>query len=97
MDFGEGSYIGLPDGNYKINLAGTGFGTFTLEKDEVANDQSSTTELFTDIPVTPLTSAELDVSSANNTAELKIDADGNGTNDLRWGQTKSLTRFYICK
>ncbi|MFA6253900.1 MAG: alpha/beta hydrolase [Candidatus Paceibacterota bacterium] len=87
LDFGEGKYIVLPFGNglapanYAIKLAGLSFGIFSYEQEETTDGVSTTTVSFTDIPVTPMTIASLNVSAGTSTT-LLIDADGDGKNDF---------------
>lgn len=81
LNFGEGKYVVVPDGSYNLKLAGTGFGTFTFRKDEFTGDQSTTTAVFTDIPVTPMTTAELAISGTGP-VEMEVDVDGDGANDF---------------
>ena len=82
-EFGEGKTVGL-DGSdtYRIVMNGTGYGTFTFEKKEFSEDGAATTTTFTDLPVTPLTVAEVEVLPDATTTVIKLDSDGDGDTDF---------------
>lgn len=72
MNFGEGKYIGLPENILTtIKLQGTGYGTFTLNVNE---------DVFTDVPVTPLTVARIDTTTTD-APQLILDVEGDGNDD----------------
>ena len=53
--FGEHKFLFLPTDNgqtYNINLAGAGEGNFTIQTQDIQNNQVGKTEVFSDIPVT---------------------------------------------
>ena len=82
-EFGEGKTVGLDgSGTYRIVMNGTGYGTFTFEKKEFSEDGSATTTTFTDLPVTPLTIAEVEVLPDATTTVIKLDSDGDGDTDF---------------
>jgi hypothetical protein len=81
-EFGEGKTIGLDKNDtYRIVMNGTGYGTFTFEKKEFTEDGATTT-VFTDLPVTPVTVAEVEVSPGATTTVVKLDSDGDGDTDF---------------
>ncbi len=82
FEFGEGKYLNLGNGNIqKIELHGTGVGTFTFDLDIVHADKTTTDFSFIDIPVTNLSKAEV-VLDQNNIPNIKLDVSGDGVNDF---------------
>ncbi len=77
---GEGKYVNLNEGSFKVRLSGTGLGSFTLNIDKFQNEMKSSSTIYTDIPVTPLTVAELDLGGTNSPS-LLVDIDGDGSID----------------
>jgi len=67
----EHKYLYLPQGDgqqYQIDLQGTDNGTFTLIKQQIESNQTLTTKVFVDIPVSPEFSASLEIT--DNTTEI---------------------------
>lgn len=75
-------YLGL-DGRdvYLVKLHGEALGTFTLEIDDVLNDQIIGSNVFVNIPVTEDTIGEL-ILSENSISVLTLDIDGDGNDDI---------------
>jgi|GEM_PF-728555 len=79
--WGEHKYVFLPTGDgeqYNIDLKGTGTGTFTLQQETINDDQTTQTQVFSNIPVTPNLSGEFQL---NTQSVLQLDMDSNGTID----------------
>ncbi len=82
MEFGEGKYLGLSAGNeYRAELQGEDFGTFTFEIQEVLEDEVLNFVEYINVPVTPATKAELIIRTFETTLELSLDVDGDGVVD----------------
>jgi hypothetical protein len=80
--FGEGKYLGIPaDQEYRIELKGLDYGTFTFEMEEVIGDEIINSKLFEDIPTSPSMQAEMTVETLEESTPLIIDADGDGNED----------------
>jgi len=80
----EGYNVDVPyGGSYRVVLDGTGVGTFTLDTEHDVNGSAVATTTFADMPVTPLLTAELDLTptTATSSQTLMIDSDGDGTID----------------
>jgi triacylglycerol esterase/lipase EstA (alpha/beta hydrolase family) len=78
---GEHKFLYLPTGDgqvYDISLSGTGTGTFTLKNENIINNNVVTSNIFSDIPVTPSLRGDLQTGESNI---LNLDPDGNGTID----------------
>jgi hypothetical protein len=75
-------YLGL-DGSdtYRIELQGEGLGTFTLEIDDVFNDNIIASNSFIDIPITASSTGALTITASSTTA-LVLDIDGDGITDI---------------
>lgn len=66
---GGHKYVYLPTdmgSQYKINLKGSGTGTFTLIDQKIEGDQVTSSKVFNDIPVTPQFSGSLEISGNNS-------------------------------
>ena len=84
--------ISLPDNGqrYSIAVNGGGFGSFTLDIDRVQGSTTLAHTEFTDIPMTPSSTAtttitlapDLSVGLAFSTSPMSLDVDGDGTTDL---------------
>ena len=79
--FGEHKFVYLPtdDGQtYTVTVGGTGNGEFTLTDSSLLNGSVSSTDVFSDIPVTPALTGSLNMSAA---PALALDTNGDGTTD----------------
>ncbi len=86
MEFGEGKYIGLGTSDeYRIELRGEDFGTFTFEIQEVFGDKVLNSASYVNIPVSPTSKAELTIQNLNEAPKLSLDVDGDGTTDVILG------------
>gem|GEM_PF-3034756 len=82
LEFGEGKYINLPEEEFdKVELKGTGTGTFTYESEKVEPGGTKTLTVFKDIPVTPETKGEVTINTAGG-LQLALDKNGDGTTDV---------------
>ena len=80
---GEETYLGLDTHDqYRIEIKGLALGSFTLEIDEVFNDEVIDATAFTDIPVTSNTKASLTTQTVDTTSSLSLDVQGDGTLDV---------------
>jgi len=80
---GEKTYLGLDtQDQYRIEIQGLALGSFTLEIDEVFNDEVVDSTAYTNIPVTPDTKAFLITQTVETTSSLSIDLQGDGTPDV---------------
>ena len=83
MEFGEGKYLNADEENInKVILRGTDIGIFTYESEIVLPTGESTKIVFTDIPITSQTTAEISINPNTQTQELKLDVDSDGTMDI---------------
>lgn len=76
---GEHKFVYLPDDEgqmYTIALKGSGEGTFTLQNQNIANDQVTQTEVFADLSVTMALLGQVQMSSASTTLSLDDNGDG---------------------
>jgi hypothetical protein len=76
---GEHKFVYLPTDEgqvYDIKVKGTGDGTFTLENANISNNQTTSIEVFSDIPVTTALKGTLDLGTSS-TLSLDINGDGN--------------------
>ncbi|MCR4306772.1 MAG: right-handed parallel beta-helix repeat-containing protein [Candidatus Yonathbacteria bacterium] len=82
LESGEGKYLGLDTGGeYRIELQGEDFGTFTFELQEVLGDEVLNAVEYKNIPVSASTTAELVIQNLNIAPELVLDIDGDGATD----------------
>lgn len=75
--WGEEKYVFLPTDDsqqYKINVAGTGNGTFTLDDESVDNNIPTQTQVFSNLPVTPALTGTVSLGSGGGQATLSIEA-----------------------
>ena len=80
---GEKTYLGLDTRDqYRVEIDGLAFGSFTLEIDEVFDDEVVDSTTYTNIPVTPTTKAILTTQTVNTTSNLSLDVQGDGTPDV---------------
>ena len=76
---GEHKFVYLPDDEGQtdtIALKGSGDGTFTLQNQNIANDQVTQTEVFADLSVTTALLGQVQMSSASTTLSLDDNGDG---------------------
>jgi len=80
IEMGEGKYVAVSnmDSIQSIDIAGTGFGTFSYTFSTSTDIDTANTTMYEDIPVTPDTIAHIYPSDPHT---IKIDFDGNGTID----------------
>jgi len=82
MEFGEGKYLGLDASDeYRIELQGKDFGTFTFEIQEILEDEVLNSVEYINVPVTPATKAKLTIRTLEIMPELSLDVDGDGVVD----------------
>ena len=83
-DDDENTYITVPfSGTYRVELTGTGIGTFSVDTEHEVNGNIVAKTTFADLPVTPLLRAELDLTPVTATSAqiLQMDTDGDGVID----------------
>ncbi len=88
-EVGEGKYITLPKEKiHKVILSATDYGEFELdiaEKNATSAINNNGLVVFEHVPIIPSTHAELDFpleeAASSSDYILKVDVDGNGTND----------------
>lgn len=82
LPFGEGVYVGLDtEDEYTIELVGTDTGRFTLEIEEILNDEIVDTTTFKNVPVLSGSIAKLTTKTVSDTSALALDIEGDGTPD----------------
>jgi len=82
-EFGEGKYVTLAEGDFqKVNMQGTGIGTFTFNFEKVMLDGTIQIQTFKDIPVTTETKAEMIINQSTQTPQVTLDVTGDGTTDF---------------
>ncbi len=93
LSFGEGKYVFLnqSDSPYIVKLKGTGIGTFTLETSNTLAGKETDMLSYTDIPVSPLTTATMTIQTATTNNTLSVDVDGDGISDLIVTANQELT------
>ena len=80
---GEKAYLGLDTRDqYRIEIDGLALGSFTLEIDEVFNDEVIDTTAYNNISITSDTKASLTTQTVDTTSSLSIDFQGDGTPDM---------------
>ncbi len=80
--FEHNKFVFLPEDEgqtYQINLKGTGEGTFTFKVENVENNQTTETQVFSNIPVS--TSLQGTVNESSHQAILNLDINGDNTID----------------
>ena len=83
--FGEAQYISLPAStNHTVKLDGLADGSFTLEMQELENDEVIAKTTFAGIPTSDKTKAEMEVTDGaiRNTSLLKVDFNGDDAIDF---------------
>ena len=91
---GEGYNIYVPyNDTYRVVLKGNGVGTFALDTEHEINGGTVATTTFADIPVTPMLTAELDLTpnTATSSQVLTLDNDGDGIIDATSSPHGALT------
>ena len=82
LEFGEGKYVGLDtDDTYTVKLQGLDTGTFTLIIEEITNDQVTDSIIYSDVPVSPSTTATMTIETVGSAGPLQIDTNGDGQID----------------
>ena len=82
LEFGEGKYVGLDtDDAYAVLLHGTDTGTFSFIAEKVIGGIATTVATYTDIPITPSTTATLLIDENGGAQNLTIDSDSDGDTD----------------
>jgi pimeloyl-ACP methyl ester carboxylesterase len=84
LEWDEGKYAGIDgeSGPVRVQLQGSGYGTFRLEIDRVQGDVLKHTSVFDRIPTTPQASGTIHVLPTGSST-LLYDIDGNGSIDAR--------------
>jgi hypothetical protein len=75
--WGEHKYVFLPTDEgqqYTIKLAGTGSGTFTLDDESIVGDATTQTQVFSNLPVTPDLTGQVNLGSGSNQTTLTLQA-----------------------
>ncbi|MBI4094899.1 MAG: hypothetical protein HY435_01765 [Candidatus Liptonbacteria bacterium] len=81
--FGEGKYASLDtQDRYLLELHGEALGTFTLEIQEVLDDQEVETISYINIPVASTTKAVMSLQTPDTASALEIDVEGDGITDF---------------
>lgn len=77
---------------YSVAVNGGGFGSFTLNIDQVQGTTTLSHTEFTDIPMTPSSTATTTIEAASSTdaSVITVDIDGDGTTDLIASSTLSV-------
>lgn len=80
---GSDQYLVLPrSGAYSLRFEGTGSGPATIETAVISQDTVTKVATYTDMPVTPTTVGEFDITAAMpQQASIEIDTNGDGTVD----------------
>ena len=79
MEIGEEKYIVVPsEGNYKLKLTGLSDGIFTLEQEQIINNEKQEPVIFQDILTTELLRGEMDLKYNLLSTNLSLDKDGDG-------------------
>lgn len=82
FEFGDGKYVGFEaNQTYDMVMQGTDSGTFTLEIEEIVNDQLAGSITYSDVPVSSSTVASLSIRDLESMDALKVDINGDGTAD----------------
>ncbi len=79
--WGDHKYFYLPTGDdeqYNLQFYGTGTGNFTINDETIDNGKVTQTQVFSNIPVTPLLRGSIGIGNVDT---LSLDSDGNGTID----------------
>jgi len=82
-EVGEKKYLGLDTKDeYQIEIKGLALGTFTIEIDQVWNDELQDTTSYADIPVSPNTIGLFTTQFVDTTSPLSLDTSGDGKPDV---------------
>jgi hypothetical protein len=88
FEVGESKYLGVDvEDVSRVELKGTGLGTFTLEIEQVVGTTSTTTT-YADVPVSPSMKGVIDVTKS--TPQLNLDIEGDGKADFIVGPAVHL-------
>ncbi len=80
---GEKTYLGLDtQDQYRIEIDGLALGSFTLEIDEVFDDEVVDSVAYINIPITSNTKASLTTQTVDTTSSLSLDVQGDGKPDV---------------
>jgi triacylglycerol esterase/lipase EstA (alpha/beta hydrolase family) len=76
------AYLPTDNGQvYTINMQGTDTGTYTIKADNIQNSQTTKTEVFSNLSVSPVLTGQINISSGETT--LAVDTNGDGaTNEV---------------
>ena len=92
LEFGEGKYLGTDTlDNYTVVIRGLDYGTFTLEIEEVLADSVLGSVSYKDIPITPSTIIEFTIQNLENSSDLTVDIDGDGSTDFTLEEGEEVT------
>jgi len=70
---GDHKFLYLPQDSgqtYSINLNGTGTGTYTIKSENISNSQVTSAEIFSDLPVTPALTGQINLLGDTTTLSL---------------------------
>jgi len=87
---GDHKFVYLPNDEgqtYTINLKGTGSGSFTIKDEDITDNQTTGTQVFSNFPVTTSLSGMLNLG---NTDTLSLDTNSDGTVDQTVQPSASL-------
>lgn len=76
--FGDHKFVYLPDDDgqtYSISLTGSDDGTFTLQSQDIDDNQVMQTEIFSDVPVNQSLVGQVNLGSVGTTLSLDTDGD----------------------
>ena len=71
---GEHKFIYLPQDEgqvYTTSIKGTGVGTYTIKAENIQNSQTTQTEVFSNLPVTPELTGSINISGATTSLAIK--------------------------
>ncbi len=80
-EIGENKFVFLPETNgenYRVELDGTGEGTFSLRVSKVSNDQITETAYYSDLPVSNVSEATITLATSTADTILSLDTNGSG-------------------
>lgn len=96
--FGDVKYVLVPTENppYTLTIAGEGNGSFTLDLQELENDELTASSTVADVPVTGSTRATLSISSSlADASSLSVDETGDGITDFSLPVVLGSTTFPV--
>ncbi len=66
-------YLSTDNGQiYTVAIRGTGTGTFTIHAQDITNDQVAKTEIFSNLPVTPQLSGQINIGNSGSPTNITI-------------------------